>query len=139
MLLAYLAQGMYLYTDLLLIFISVSFDNVEVYIFKCLFRFRCLLTTLQQRPKKVEAIVLACCLLHNLLRTRYRTTDRDVDREDAITHEVIPGTWRLDDAHLRDVESFPGRNSPTQAKAIRDYLVSWVNEAGAVEWQNDRI
>jgi hypothetical protein len=84
---------------------------------------------------------MACCLLHNLLRTRYRATQPEgiFDREDPTTHEVIPGTWRQEEAHLIDVDSFPGRNPPSEAKAIREYLVRWVNTVGQVEWQNDRI
>ena len=34
-------------------------------------RFRCLLTTMQQTPKVVESIGLACRCFHNLMRLRY--------------------------------------------------------------------
>ncbi|KAA0183248.1 hypothetical protein HAZT_HAZT010340 [Hyalella azteca] len=72
-------------------------------------RFRCLLTTLQQSPKKVEALVLACCLLHNLMRTRYPMLIAEgLDREDPVTHHMQPGAWRQEEVTLRDVTTSGG-------------------------------
>ena len=34
-------------------------------------RFGCLLTTMTQHPETVTYIVLACCMLHNIMRLRY--------------------------------------------------------------------
>ena len=34
-------------------------------------RFGCLLTTMSQNPETVTSIVLACCMLHNIMRLRY--------------------------------------------------------------------
>ena len=57
-------------------------------------RFRCLLTTMPQKTKTVESLVLACCCLHNLMRIRYPTTQNNMlDHEDPVTHEVNPGAW----------------------------------------------
>jgi len=58
-------------------------------------RFRCLLTTMPQKPKIVEAIVLACCCLHNLMRIRYPAAQNVMmDQEDRVTHAFVPGNWR---------------------------------------------
>ena len=55
-------------------------------------RFRCLLTTIQQHPHRVERIVMSCCLMHNLLAIRYpRQYAQMMDMEDPHTHEVLPG------------------------------------------------
>ena len=41
-------------------------------------RFRCLLTTMPQKTKTVEFLVLACCCLHNLMRIIYVTTQNNM-------------------------------------------------------------
>lgn len=59
--------------------------------------FRCLLTTMQQLPHRVESIVMACSVMQNLLVMRYpRQTARMIDMEHPKTHEVLSGTWRDD-------------------------------------------
>lgn len=58
-------------------------------------RFRCLLTTMGISPIHVQAVVMACCCLHNLLITRRpRRALENADTEDPVTQEVIPGSWR---------------------------------------------
>jgi len=57
-------------------------------------RFRCRLTTMPQKTKTVESLVLACCCLHNLMRIRYPTTQNNMlAHEDPVTHQVNPGAW----------------------------------------------
>ena len=102
-------------------------------------RFRCLLTTMQQRPKTVETIVMACCILHNLLRTRYgRLNPNLADRENAQTHDLIPGAWRQDVRLAR--LALPGGNTSTRAaKEQRDYIKAYFNTVGRVDWQDEMI
>jgi hypothetical protein len=106
-------------------------------------RFRCLLTTMPQKPSTVNTIVLAACCLHNLLINRRLNRAAEVnllDHEDAETHEVTPGTWRDIGAlpDLGDVER--GSYGPRQAREQREYLVQYVNSpAGSVPWQHDKI
>lgn len=58
-------------------------------------RFRVLLSTIQLEPDNVTKVVKACCILHNLLaEKRPRQVAAGADREDAETHQRIPGTWR---------------------------------------------
>jgi hypothetical protein len=103
-------------------------------------RFRVLLTTIQVTPERVQVIVLACCVLHNMLRTRApNLTNNLVDREDPVTHAVIPGVWRNDEA-LLSLEVMKGNNATKAAKAQREYLLEYLNSpAGSVSWQDNMI
>ena len=78
-------------------------------------RFRCLLTTMQPEPARVECIVLACCTLHNLLRTRYIAQHQQVDKEDPDTHDVTPGAWREDEP-LLGLQKMVGTSQPKMPK-----------------------
>ena len=104
-------------------------------------RFRCLLTTMPQRTKTVESIVLACCCLHNLMRVRYPTAqNKMVDQEDPVTHVITPGTWRA----AGEIDEMPpptrGHSMTGVAKSQRQYLVDYVNsEEGSVPWQDDMV
>ena len=103
-------------------------------------RFGCLLTTMRQRPKVVEKIVLACICLHNLMRMRYPALQNAaLDQEDD-RHNIIPGAWRggLDMADMDNIEG--GNRTTKAAKAQRLYLTHYYNSpVGAVPWQNNMI
>ena len=46
---------------------------------------------MQQHPKRVEKIVLAACVLHNLIRVRNSSTiSQIVDAEHSVTQNAIP-------------------------------------------------
>ena len=103
-------------------------------------RFRCLLTTMPQRPETVTTIVLACCCLHNIMRLRYPALQNaDLDREDQ-NHQLVPGAWRAD-AQLQDMPPEPRRgNIHVVAKRQRIYLREYyTSDAGAVPWQDNVI
>ena len=103
-------------------------------------RFRCLLTTLQQYPKTVESIVLACICLHNLLRNKEGPGQVPyADQEDG-NRNVIPGAWR-DDEPLLGLETLTAGNRMTNAaKNQREYLARYLtSDVGAVPWQTDMI
>lgn len=104
-------------------------------------RFRCLLTSMPQKPETVTNIVLTCCCLHNFLITkRLARVEMAADYEDPHTHEVVPGTWREAGA-LPDLGGADrGRYGNREAKEQREYLVDYVNSPdGSVPWQDDRI
>jgi len=106
-------------------------------------RFRCMLTTMGQKPKTVTSIVLAACCLHNFLINHRLATGVGritVDQEDPDTHEVIPGNWR-EIGDLPDLGGeMRGNYGTRDARAQRSYLVDYVNsEAGSVPWQEERI
>ena len=62
-------------------------------------RFRVFMTPIALAPENVETIVIACCSLHNFLRTRrgsrmVYTSQGSLDSEDPESHVVLPGKWR---------------------------------------------
>ena len=95
---------------------------------------------MQQEPRRVETIVFAACVMHNLLISRYPTQATvDVDREDPTTHNIIPGAWR-DDNTLVGLDKIGGNTSLKVAKIQRNYLCKYYSsEAGSVAWQDKMI
>ena len=76
-------------------------------------------------PKRVKDIVLACVVLHNMLRAeRGAGGARDLGDE-----EILCG---MDDGD-------PPGGHANNAKEQRDYLKDWFNDAGAVPWQGGRV
>ena len=103
-------------------------------------RFGCLMTTMRVTPGTVANIVLACCILHNLLRDAKAPVQVGlIDEEDA-EHNLVPGQFRRD-CDLTSGDNTPARNSGTKdAKAQRDYLKDYYNsDLGAVSWQDRAI
>ena len=103
-------------------------------------RFRCLLSTLQQKPETVKSIVLATVCLHNLMRIRYPGVQNALVDREGEDHQVVPGAWR-DEQVLVEVDNVRGPTSETRrGKRQRILLKHFVNsEAGAVPWQRDMI
>ena len=57
-------------------------------------------------PDKVVTIVIACCTLHNFLRSKQTsrnvyTPTGSVDIEDTDTHTILNGDWRARQEHGR--------------------------------------
>ena len=100
-------------------------------------RFHIFMSPIALQPQTVEKIVMACCALHNFLRTEAGSgySGHLVDREDPETRALIPGTWRQDP--LLQQAALPTANNATQrAKALREYLCTYVNSTvGSVPWQ----
>ena len=91
-------------------------------------RFRVLSNTILVHPDRVRVIVLACVVLHNMLR-RERGAGGASDLED----EEIP--CGIDDG---GEGPGPDRNPAKSAKEQRGYLKDWLNGAGVVPWQDAR-
>jgi hypothetical protein len=91
-------------------------------------RFRVLLTTICVRPEKVDGIVLACCAMHNMLKTIGPTTygRQQTGQEIGTVNATIPSA------------KVGSRRSSTQtAKYYREYLCTYVNSIeGRVSWQD---
>lgn len=102
-------------------------------------RFRVLLTQIALEPEKVDKLVLATCCLHNFLREEIGQGYMSAaEVEDAVTNQVIVGTWRKD-PQLEQAALNPGTNPTKKAKAQRALLTSYVmSDIGAVPWQWDR-
>ena len=110
-------------------------------------RFRVFMTPVRLAPEKVETVVLACCSLHNFLRSRQGsrciyTPPGCMDTENGDTHRLTPGDWHSngEPRGLIPMKKQGSNHYSTTAKAIRDYLCDYfISEDGAVPWQNDMI
>ena len=93
------------------------------------------------RPKKVEAVVIACCTLHNLMHVRYPALQNaQIDQNDPITHQLQAGSWRDEVAEpLQHLTRLQASRVRTKAAELRTYLMNYVNNEGAVAWLNDMI
>ncbi|XP_072169416.1 putative nuclease HARBI1 [Diadema setosum] len=102
-------------------------------------RFRCMLTQMLQRPETVTNIVMACVILHNILRQRIPGEQNQLlDREDA-QRNIIPGEWRQD-TNMQDMEQrLVGNHTTRVAKLQRMYLKEYYDTVGAVGWQNRMV
>lgn len=104
-------------------------------------RFQCFHGVMRQEPKTVTSIVLACCILHNMLRDTDSVVQRVADHEDA-EHNLIPGPWRAHALVDGEVEDYIHRaeRSTQRAKKQREYLKTYVTSPqGSVEWQDRMI
>lgn len=101
-------------------------------------RWRCMLTTMHQKPKTVTCIVYACLTLHNVIRKRNPLQPGEVDQEDR-HGDIIPGAWR-ENVILTDNRNLVGNRTKKAAKAQRNYLCDYYNsEVGAVPWQEQAV
>ena len=100
-------------------------------------RFRVFLQPICVRPSKVKKIVMACCCLHNMLRTVAPNSYTVVTDDNVDTGAARPGTpvGNLPPARVS------GRRTSTQAaKNYRDILCAYFNsEEGKVDWQENMI
>ena len=91
------------------------------------------------KPDRAEAVVLATCVLHNILRGR-NPPRQDEDQEDPVTHELIPAAWRSDPALGGDLPSVTGNTATQSAKAQRNLLKYYCSSpGGSVPWQESMI
>lgn len=104
-------------------------------------RFRCLLTTMLQKPGNVETIVQACCCLHNLLAARKpQKITRRADREDTDAYHYwwADGSWRSEDT-LDYLQVVGGNVGTRSARAQRDYLRDHYTTIDKVSWQDKAV
>ena len=98
-------------------------------------RFRVLHTPISLQPGNVDTVVMAACVLHNLLRIRKPTT-MEGDYEDRATHEMNPGSWRVGRQLASITQTRISGRSTLQARDQRDYLKDYFNSPkGSVPWQ----
>lgn len=93
-------------------------------------------------PEKVERIVLACCALHNFLRTKKSSTEYlgpgMVDEEDIENGSVNFGTWRQEIRNdLPGLTQQSGNRSSNDVREIREEFCDYFNTNGQVSWQWD--
>ena len=103
-------------------------------------RFGILLTTMQHHHETVRIIVEACCILHNLMRTRYPVLQNRLVEHTVSDENLLPGVWR-DGLNLQDTIIAHGPNTASRdGKRLRNLLKHWCNStAGSVVWQERMV
>lgn len=97
-------------------------------------RFRVMLNPICVKPERINHIVLACCALHNMLRTiapmRY-----------VLPADVVINHQNHGDVQLQGAKVTSRRSATQAAKQIRDYLCTnyFFSEEGSVPWQENMI
>ena len=91
-------------------------------------------------PEKAEKVILACCVLHNFLRSKpqYRglyTPAEYLDRENRDTGDVTQAEWRQHEAGMAGLSPQGGNRTTLQARVVRDELCDYFNTEGQVPWQ----
>ena len=93
-------------------------------------RFRCFLTVLNVHPKTVEKLVIAGCILHNILRDK-RPVEYRIPEYDPT---LPPGDWTRDP--LDGLEPRQRQSGPGPAKEIREYLTEYYQQLDQrLAWQ----
>ena len=94
-------------------------------------------------PEKVEVIALACCTLHNFLRSKVESQSiymppGSIDTEDADTPFFVRENGTKD-LHLLDCNHWHNRGATdTQTQLIKfviNYAQYFVSDKGSVPWQ----
>lgn len=86
-----------------------------------------------------ESVILACCVLHNFLRTKTLLSTAPTNYADIVEHNgnIVNGIWRDDPTNdLRGIRGTNARNPPTTALDVRDKLIEYFSGVGSVVWQD---
>ena len=105
--------------------------------------FRGFFTTIQLDPAIVELVILACCTLHNLLRTLsrdYYSPELSVDSVNG-QGDVRDGEWRnkSQSQYLYQLNVHQGKKASYDADDVRNYFKEYFQTEGAVPWQYQHI
>lgn len=96
-------------------------------------------------PEKAEKIVLAATHLHNFLRksessSATYTPSGTFDVENTVTHELIPGQWRIEGmptGSLLRLKRVPKKPSVLAAEIRGEFARYFTSSEGCVPWQNE--
>lgn len=105
-------------------------------------RFLVLSNTMLLDPKNAKKVTLACCILHNVLRSQSTTSknyiSNHVDSENLNTGEVVMGNWRSESVEMLPLETGKAHNrSSNDATRVRDSLQIYFNTIRSVLFQNN--
>ena len=94
-------------------------------------------------PEHAQSVILACCVMHNYLRTEScssYTPPGSCDIVDPVLGEVVDGTWRAEGyGILNDIEPTTARNHPAASTETREQFTHYFSNEGALEWQERHI
>ena len=87
----------------------------------------------------MKSVVLACVMLHNLLRICYTCVPANADQEDQ-NHALVPRVW-WEESQLVDTGGHAcGNVDHNLGKQQRNYLRdSFMLEAGSIPWQEQMV
>ena len=102
-------------------------------------RFRIFHTSICLKPDRVEAVVMASCVLHNILRGANPNL-LEGDHIDPETNDIVPGAWRADPVVYENLPAMRGNNSQRSATHQRNILKDYLSSPeGRVPWQDRYI
>ena len=89
--------------------------------------------------KHANNVILACCVLHNFLRTKAMRSNEPTNFADIVEHNgnVVNGVWREDPTNVMPgIRRTNARNPSTNALDVRGHLIEYFNTTGSVVWQD---
>lgn len=87
-----------------------------------------------------NAVILACCVLHNFMRTKSPQTYTPPGFADCLdpSGAVVDGTWRTQDPPVAHLRGKPIRPAKCALK-VRNELEQYFNGPGALGWQDNYV
>ena len=104
-------------------------------------RFRIFRTAMSLKLENIEAVVMACCVLHNFLCRKSAssyTPPECFDSEDFQSGTTTPGLETNEEA-MPSLNISANRNISEKAKISREKFTTYFNGAGRVYWQENFI
>ena len=104
--------------------------------------FRVFFTTMNLEPELAKLVTLACCVLHNLLRTLSKDTYTPTSFIDHITTRgLVEGSWRDEpqSSVMYPLKPDTEKTDAYEAHEIRDYLKEYFQGNGSVSWQYQHV
>lgn len=108
-------------------------------------RFQIFRSPMRYDPDDAAKIILACCCLHNMLKTEVigrhmYTPSTFLDEEDELMGTFQPGEWRQAPASgIVNLANQGGNRHTNAALQLRDEWCEYFNTVGAVPWQQNMI
>ncbi|XP_050025520.2 uncharacterized protein [Dermacentor andersoni] len=103
-------------------------------------RWRILLRTIHSKPKNVDFVIKAVCILHNFLTVHNPQSHKFTDTEDSFGN-LVAGQWRqgvqqASEPHFFPIKATHCRNYLGNAAAARNLFAAYFcSSAGEVPWQ----
>ena len=103
--------------------------------------FRVFFTEISCDPDMTAIITLACCILHNIMRTLSRDSYTPTAFVDLVTDDgqIIEGSWRDDLDPFTSLMRHPGQKATYDAEGVRNYFREYFQMNGSVPWQYHHI
>lgn len=104
--------------------------------------FRIFFTKINLDPDTVKEITLACCILHNVLRTLSRDSYTPLNSVDYVDDgNIIEGEWRNEgqSPFLDKINNFSGRKKAYDAEDVRNKFKNFFQTVGIVPWQYQHV